>query len=130
MENEPLLQGDVCDVCLSITELAKHSMTCTGHPEVCMMCKSFYHIIEYHLKNCNSCEMHLCTKLKLKLMKYNLTVNSGLAELWPKIQQYVSRLFPDKPTSFKPISNSSIVGGKFATNLPSHVLSCDASHCH
>lgn len=40
--------------------------------------------------------MHLCMKLKLKLLKYSLRTDEGeLVHLWPKILGYVSRLFLD-----------------------------------
>ena len=93
MENG-LQHKDMCEICDCIGDLTKHSSVCMGHPEVCPTCKSFFNLLEYHLLSCKTCDMHLCTKLKLKLMKYHCTVDDGLVDLWPKIQQYISRLCP------------------------------------
>lgn len=79
-------------------------------------------MLEYHLLNCYTCDMHLCTKLKLKLLKYHSTVVGGLVELWPKIQQYISRLCPAALScTAKPqmASSSVVVLGK--QGIPSYV---------
>lgn len=105
MENNRCLLGESCDVCETITDLAGHSVSCFEDPSVCSTCKSFLNIIEYHMSHCEACDMHLCTKLKLKLLKYNWNLEPGLWKLWPKIQRYVSSLFPEKykPQSRPPI---------------------------
>lgn len=103
MENQP--NRDQCDICDSITDLSRHAITCDeGHPEVCVLCRSFFNIIERHMIACDGCDMHLCVKLKLKLLKYNLLIDEGdLVHLWPKIQGYISRLFPDVTVPFRPV---------------------------
>lgn len=95
MQNGVNQNKEFCEICDSISDLAKHSSSCCGHPEACPTCKTFFNILEYHLLKCYACDMHLCVKLKLKLLKHSASAsNGGLVDLWPKIQQYISRLFP------------------------------------
>ena len=94
MQNGISLNKDHCEICDTIADLSKHASKCLSHPEICSSCKSFLHLLEYHLNNCYTCDMHLCTKLKLKMMKLGYGVSDGLLELWSKIQQYVSRFLP------------------------------------
>lgn len=94
MENGIQSNRECCEICDSIGDLTKHSAVCCGHPEACPTCKSFFNLLDYHLRSCYTCDIHLCTKLKLKLMKHYNNTEGGLIELWPKIQQYIARLCP------------------------------------